>query len=93
MIRAIASLAGYGANLLEAYGKHSAEAAARYAVAGQNRRGRGCRQPGTAIRRTLLYRRDEASHLDLDRENRRPRLPKARVSSASLRNVGEFGGN
>lgn len=38
MIRAIASLAGYGANLLEAYGKHSAEAAARYAVTGENRR-------------------------------------------------------
>ena len=38
MIRAITSLAGYGANLLEAYGKHSAEAAARYAVTGENRR-------------------------------------------------------
>jgi erythromycin esterase len=38
MIRAIASLAGYGANLLEAYGKHSAEAAAGYAVTGENRR-------------------------------------------------------
>ncbi len=38
MIRAIASLAGYGANLFEAYGKHSAEAAARYAVTSENRR-------------------------------------------------------
>jgi erythromycin esterase len=38
MIRAIASLAGYGADLFEAYGKHSAEAAARYAVTGENRR-------------------------------------------------------
>ena len=38
MIRAITSLAGYGANLLEAYGKHSAEEAARYALTGENRR-------------------------------------------------------
>jgi erythromycin esterase len=38
MIHAIASLAAYGANLFEAYGKHSAEAAARYAVTGENRR-------------------------------------------------------
>jgi erythromycin esterase len=38
MIRAIASLAGYGANLLETYGKRSVEAAARYAGTGENRR-------------------------------------------------------
>jgi len=38
MIRATASLAAYGANLFEAYGKHSAEAAARYAVTRENRR-------------------------------------------------------
>ncbi len=38
MIRAIASLAGYGANLLEAFGKHSADEAAGYALAGENRR-------------------------------------------------------
>jgi erythromycin esterase-like protein len=38
MIRAITSLAGYGANLLEAYGKHSAAEAARYALTGENRR-------------------------------------------------------
>jgi erythromycin esterase len=38
MIRAITSLAGYGANLLEAFGKHSVEEAARYAVTGENRR-------------------------------------------------------
>lgn len=38
MIRAIASLAGYGANLFETYGKHSADAAARYAITGENRR-------------------------------------------------------
>jgi erythromycin esterase len=40
MIRAIASLAGYGANLLEQDGKHSAEEAARYALAVENRRDR-----------------------------------------------------
>ena len=40
MIRAIASLAGYGANLFEAYGKHSADEAARYALTGENRRDR-----------------------------------------------------
>jgi erythromycin esterase-like protein len=38
MIRAITGLAGYGANLLEAYGKHSAEEAARYALTSENRR-------------------------------------------------------
>lgn len=38
MIRATAGLAGYGANLFEAYGKHSAEEAAGYAVTGENRR-------------------------------------------------------
>ena len=40
MIRAITSLAGYGANLLEAQGKHSAEEAARYALTRENRRDR-----------------------------------------------------
>ena len=40
MIRAITSLAGYGANLLEEQGKHSAEEAARYAVTRENRRDR-----------------------------------------------------
>jgi erythromycin esterase len=38
IIRAIASLAAYGANLLEAYGKNSSEAAARYALSRENRR-------------------------------------------------------
>ena len=40
MIRAIASLSGFGANLLERYGKHSAEEAARYVLTGENRRDR-----------------------------------------------------
>ena len=40
MIRAIASLAGYGANLLENHGKHSAEEAARFVVNRENRRDR-----------------------------------------------------
>jgi erythromycin esterase len=40
MIRAIASLAGYGANLLELTGKHSAEDTARFALTTENRRDR-----------------------------------------------------
>jgi erythromycin esterase len=40
MTRAVTSLAGYGANLFERYGRHSAEAAARYAVTRENRRDR-----------------------------------------------------
>jgi len=40
MIRALASLAGYGANLLEQDGKHSAEEAAHYALTVENRRDR-----------------------------------------------------
>jgi erythromycin esterase-like protein len=40
MIRAIASLAEFGANLLEEFGKHSAEEEARYAVTRENRRDR-----------------------------------------------------
>lgn len=40
MVRAITSLAGFGANLLEAQGKQSAEEAARYAIARENRRDR-----------------------------------------------------
>jgi erythromycin esterase len=40
MIRAIAGLAGYGTNLLELTGKHSDEAAARYALTTGNRRDR-----------------------------------------------------
>ncbi len=40
MSRAIASIAGFGANLFEAHGKHSAEQAARYVVTGENRRDR-----------------------------------------------------
>ena len=40
MIRAIISLAGYGANLLEAQGKHSAEEEAVYALTRENRRDR-----------------------------------------------------
>jgi erythromycin esterase len=40
MTRAVASLAGYGANLLERYGKQSAEEAARYTLIGENRRDR-----------------------------------------------------
>jgi erythromycin esterase len=39
-IRAIASLAGYGANLLEEQGKHSAEDDARFALTRENRRDR-----------------------------------------------------
>jgi erythromycin esterase len=38
MIRAIASLVGYGANLVELQGKHSAEEAARFALISENRR-------------------------------------------------------
>jgi erythromycin esterase len=38
MLRAIESLAGYGANLLEMYGKHSPETADSDAVTGENRR-------------------------------------------------------
>ncbi len=40
MMRAVASLAGYGANLLEEQGKHSTEDTARDAVAHENRRDR-----------------------------------------------------
>jgi erythromycin esterase len=40
MMRAIASLAGYGANLFEEQGKHSTEEAARYALTRENRRDR-----------------------------------------------------
>ena len=40
MIRAITSLEGYGANLLETYGKHSAEEAAQYSLTSENRRDR-----------------------------------------------------
>jgi erythromycin esterase len=40
MIRAITSLAGFGANLLEKHGKNSAEEAARYALTRENRRDR-----------------------------------------------------
>jgi erythromycin esterase len=40
MIRALASLAGYGANLFEEQGKQSAEDAARYALTRENRRDR-----------------------------------------------------
>jgi erythromycin esterase len=40
MVRAIASLMGYGANLFEEQGKHSAEEDARYALARENRRDR-----------------------------------------------------
>ncbi len=40
MIRAITGLAGFGANLLEEQGKHSAEEAARYALTRENRRDR-----------------------------------------------------
>lgn len=40
MIRAIASLAGFGANLLEHDGKHSAAEASRYALTVENRRDR-----------------------------------------------------
>jgi erythromycin esterase len=40
MIRAIASLAGYGANLLEDFGNHSADEAVGYALTGENRRDR-----------------------------------------------------
>ena len=40
MIRAIISLAGYGANLLEEQGKHSAEEAADYELLRENRRDR-----------------------------------------------------
>lgn len=40
MIRAIAGLAGYGANLLELTGTHSAAEAARYALTTENRRDR-----------------------------------------------------
>ena len=38
MLRAIESLAGYGANLLEMYGKHSPETTDSEAVTGENRR-------------------------------------------------------
>jgi erythromycin esterase len=38
MARAVAGLAGYGANLFETYGKHTAEETARYAVGTENRR-------------------------------------------------------
>jgi erythromycin esterase len=40
MARAVTSLAGYGANLLERYGRHPAETAARSRVIGENRRDR-----------------------------------------------------
>lgn len=40
MMRAIASLAGYGANLFESQGKHSPEEAAGYALTTENRRDR-----------------------------------------------------
>jgi erythromycin esterase len=40
IVRAITSLVGFGANLLESNGKHSAEEAARYALTRENRRDR-----------------------------------------------------
>jgi erythromycin esterase len=40
MVRVITSLAGFGANLLEKYGKQSADEAARYALTRENRRDR-----------------------------------------------------
>jgi hypothetical protein len=40
MLRLIASLAGFGGNLVEQYGEHSDEEAARYAVTRENRRDR-----------------------------------------------------
>jgi erythromycin esterase len=40
MIRAIASVAGFGANRFEQHGKHSAEQAARFALTVENRRDR-----------------------------------------------------